>query len=86
MTLPAEYWESFEHDVSSLAEVLEAIQMISAYQAATGSRFVWRGVADCDWPLYSSLVRAFIAKFGVVPMEPDLRQFELGVVTSLGLV
>lgn len=50
--------------------------MISAYQSATESRFVWRGAADADWPLFSSLVRAYVTKHGSVPMEPALRQFE----------
>lgn len=54
--------------------------MISAYQAATDSRFVWRGAADAGWPLYSSLVRAYVAKHASVPMEPALRALEQGVI------
>lgn len=73
---PSAYWESFDQEVSSLAEFLEAVRTISAYQAATQSRFVWRGAADADWPMYSSLVRAYIVKHGNVPMEPALRTFE----------
>ncbi len=80
MTLPAEYWESYDRDVTSLADYLEAIRMISAYQAATQSRFVWRGAADADWPLHSSLVRRYITKHGAVPMEPQLRAYEAEVI------
>jgi hypothetical protein len=62
--------------VNSLAEFLEAVRLISAYQAATHTRFVWRGVANADWPLHSSLVRAYIAKHGTIPTERDLRRLE----------
>jgi hypothetical protein len=76
----SEYWESFEHEVSTLGDFLEAVRMISAYQAATATRFVWRGAADAGWPLYSSLVRAYVALHGSVPMEPVLRDFERSVM------
>ncbi len=82
MTLPSDYWESFDHEVGSLSDYLDAVRMISAYQAATQSRFVWRGAADAAWPLYSSLVRAYVALHGNVPMEPQLRTFELGVIAE----
>jgi hypothetical protein len=80
VTFPAGYWESFEHDVGSVADFLDAVRTISAYQAATQSRFVWRGAADANWPMYSSLVRAYKAKFGSIPMEPALRTFERDVL------
>ncbi len=54
--------------------------MISAYQSATDSRFVWRGAADADWPLYSSLTRAYIDLHGTAPLEPALREFESTVI------
>jgi hypothetical protein len=55
MAFPDDYWATYEHSVSSLGEFLEAVEVISAYQVATGSRFVWRGVAVASRPLYSSL-------------------------------
>lgn len=71
MAFPADYWESYEHPVATVTEFQDAIRMISAYQSATGSRFVWRGAADADWPLYSSLVRAYKNIHGTTPMEPS---------------
>lgn len=80
VALPSDYWESFDRDIESLADFLEAVRMISAYQAATQSRFVWRGAADAAWPLYSSLVRRYSANHGTTPMEPTLRTFEREVI------
>jgi hypothetical protein len=77
---PDDYWASFELEVATLGEFLEAVSTISAYQAVTASRFVWRGAADADWPLYSSLVRAYLRKHGEVPMESALRSFEQAVL------
>lgn len=57
MALPDEYWVSFEHRVETLAEFVDAVKVISTYQASTSTRFVWRGVVDASWPLHSSLVR-----------------------------
>jgi FRG domain len=54
--------------------------MISAYQAATGARFVWRGAANASWALWSHLGRAYHRKFGAIPMEPQLRAFEKSVL------
>jgi len=80
VALPDDYWRSYEHPVDGLTAYLEAVQMISTYQAATGSRFVWRGASNAAWPLYSSLVRAYLARHGHTPMESDLREFEQGVL------
>ena len=80
IALPDDYWRSYEHSVSTLAEFTEAVRQISAYQAATGSRFVWRGAANADWPLHPSLVRAYMTMHGQVPMEPELRSIEAEVM------
>ncbi len=80
MALPDDYWRSFEHSVSSLSEFMDAVLTISAYQAATGSRFVWRGAADANWPLYSSLTRACLDREGRLPMEQELRALETAVM------
>jgi hypothetical protein len=75
--LPADYWAYYEHRVGSLGEFITATRMISAYQAATGSRFVWRGVTDANWALHSSLFRAYRSKMGHLPPdEVTLREFE----------
>src|SRR5581483_7280721 len=80
MPLPNDYWDSYEHEVSTLAAFLEAVQTISAFQSATDARFVWRGAADADWPLYSSLARRFWEINGRAPTESDLRLFESAVI------
>ena len=69
MSLPGDYWESFEHRVASLTEYVDAVRVISAYQVATGTRFVWRGVLDATWALHSSLVRRYVDRHGRVPTE-----------------
>lgn len=56
--------------------------MISAYQAVTGARFVWRGVANADWPLYSALVRRYIDQHDGLPMEWELREEELKIISE----
>jgi hypothetical protein len=80
VALPDDYWASYESAVGDLTEFLEAVRMISAYQAATGTRFVWRGAADAGWALHSSLVRAYENKNGGLPTERQLRDFERGVL------
>jgi hypothetical protein len=80
MALPTDYWASFEHSTGSVSEYLEAVAKVSAYQAATQSRFVWRGVADAAWPMYSLLAREYVAKHGGMPLEPQLRAFERAVL------
>lgn len=77
---PLAYWASFEHKTDSLQDYLSAVQTISAYQAATGSRFVWRGMSNASWPLYSSLVRAYLKKYGEMPTELQFRDFEREVI------
>lgn len=77
MALPSDYWAYYEHQVDSLTEFIAATRMISAYQSATGSRFVWRGVTNADWALHSSLFRAYEQKTGHLPPdEATLREFE----------
>lgn len=80
MTIRSRYWGSYEKRISSLAGFLEAVRMISAYQSATGARFVWRGIADSRWPLYSSLVRSYIKQTGSIPTESQLRDAEREVI------
>jgi GNAT superfamily N-acetyltransferase len=59
---------------------MEAVRRISAYEAATGSQFVWRGVANAGHPLYSSVVRAYVGRHGNVPNERQLRGFEAAIL------
>lgn len=77
MSLPADYWGPYEHEIASLGEFSEAGRTISAYQAATGTRFVWRGVPNADWALHSSLFRSFTRRHGRLPeAEDELRRME----------
>ena len=80
MTLPEDYWASFEHTVTDLAEYLEAVRVISAYQVATGTRFVWRGAVDASWALHSSLVRRYFEQNGRLPTERQLHLAEISIV------
>jgi len=82
MALPADYWASFEHVAASLGDFLGAVEKVSAYQAATESRFVWRGVADAAWPMYSLLVREYLTKHSTMPLESQLRDFETAVLAE----
>lgn len=77
---PPAYWQSYERAVSSLHDYLEAILAISKFEAGAQARFAWRGVPDCDWALYSSLVRAYLDRFGAFPTELELRRFERSVL------
>lgn len=76
MKLPGDYWASYEHTVSDLTEYVEAVQLISAYEATTGSRFAWRGAAGADWALHSSLFRAYEAAKKKTPTESQLQRLE----------
>jgi hypothetical protein len=80
VVLPADYWATYEHRSETLEEFLAAVRMISAYQAVTGARFVWRGVADARWPLYSLVVRSFIERHARFPAEDELRDYERGII------
>jgi FRG domain len=78
---PRDYWASYEREIPSLLDYFDAVRKISAYQKATESRFVWRGVVDADWGLHSSLVRRYRdTNGGQVPDERHLRDFELEVI------
>lgn len=81
-SLPGAYWASFERDASPLEGFLQAVGLISAYQAATASRFAWRGTSDAARPLHSSLVRAWVDKGNPFPMEGTLRRFEGNVLSE----
>lgn len=81
MALPSDYWASYERGVDSLPAFFDAVRKIAAYQKATDSRFVWRGVRDSSWGLHSSLVRSYRKKHGAaVPLETPLRAYERGVI------
>lgn len=81
MAFPNDYWISYQHRVGSLIEYVEAVRRITAYQSATGSRFVWRGAANSKWGLYSSLARHFKTLHGTLPAtETELRAFEKDVI------
>ena len=81
MAFPHDYWSSYEHRVDNLIDYFEAVRRITAYQSATGSRFVWRGAANSEWGLYSSLARHFKTVHGALPAtETELRAFEQTVI------
>jgi hypothetical protein len=86
VALPDDYWASFEHEVSSLGDYLRAVTTISAYQAAAGSRFAWRGVADASWALHPSLARRYQEQSGgLLPTEEQLRVAEEKILVEAHL-
>ena len=82
MTFPDRYWSSFEHDVDNLGDFVDAVLKISAYQAQTGTRFVWRGVKNCDYSLHSSLFREYVKRYAKQPTARQLRDLERDVMVK----
>jgi hypothetical protein len=80
VTIVDDYWASFEGTVSSLAEYLEVAATLGAYQKATDTRFVWRGVNDASYGLHSPLTRRYVDRYGSPPTERQLRQYERSVL------
>lgn len=82
MALPEDYWTTYEGPIASLSAYLKAVEVISAYQSATQSRFVWRGAGDASRPLHSSLVRRYQKIYGSLPSEAELVAFERAVLAE----
>jgi hypothetical protein len=82
VAFPDQYWSSFEHRINTLPAFLEAVIKMSAYQAQTGTRFVWRGVKDSDYPLHSSLYRHYVERYERQPTERQLREFEQEIINE----
>ncbi len=80
MALPEDYWSSFECHIDAFGGYIDAIRTISAYQAATGANFVWRGAVDSTWALHSSLVRRYLELNGRLPTEAQLKELERRIV------
>jgi len=81
MALPDDYWRSYEGTVTSFQEYMDAVSAIAAYENVFGSRFVWRGVIDASWAMYSSLVRRYAdTHAGRLPSERVLRNYERSVL------
>jgi hypothetical protein len=82
MAFPDDYWASYEHRVYSLPSFLQAVRNISAFEAASDARFVWRGVKNASWGLHSRLFRAYQGAHGETPTERQLRAFEQQVLVE----
>lgn len=82
MAYPEDYWRSFEHPIDSLSDYIDAVRVISAYQSSTGTRFVWRGVANASWGLQSSLARRYRDLRGGLPTEKQLATLEREIVAD----
>lgn len=76
MSLPADYWESYEEEVSSLSGFTDVLE--SLVETWPGRRFVWRGVADSSKELHSSLYRRVFQRRGPV-VEKHFKPYEIGI-------
>lgn len=76
--LPPDYWAAYEKEVGSLADYVKIATSLS--EAWPKRRFVWRGVANADYALHSSLYRQIRAegKGG----EGDLGEVESAIVAE----
>ncbi|MFD4637388.1 FRG domain-containing protein [Lentzea sp. NPDC058436] len=72
----------FAHKVKSADDIMRAIGRVGTLQV--GRRYVWRGVANCQWRLQSSLLRDLILKGtpGSLIAEDDVRLRELALIRA----
>jgi hypothetical protein len=84
MTLPNDYWQTYE----VTAPTLDAYLAIASALAGTwpDRTFVWRGVVDAGWALHSSLYRRACAREGRHVLEgpsrtatPTMAEYELRI-------
>lgn len=66
-----EYFATRERSAADLGEVEERVEQVNALAASTGLTFYWRGQADAEWGVHSSLHRALAAHRGLAPSEID---------------
>lgn len=78
MELPRDYWENYEIVVEDLTEFVSAVANLGDTWA--DRRFVWRGVANADYALHSSLYRRLIK--GDANNERDLIAAEDAIVAE----
>lgn len=76
MQLPGDYWQTYDTSVDTLAQALRVFRTVAAYQHVNRTRFIWRGVGNAEWPLYSRLVRILEKLHGHLPTEADLQNAE----------
>ena len=65
--LPTAYWTDYETDIESMSRFLEVVGSLAATWPER--QFVWRGVSDARWELYSSLYLAVYRTTGRRPLE-----------------
>jgi FRG domain len=78
MHLPGDYWSNYEIVVDDLSEFVSLVTQLS--NTWPERRFVWRGVANADYALHSSLYRRL--KAGGKDNERNLRAAEDAIVTE----
>ncbi len=62
-----EYFTTRERSVTTRDELGERIRQVAALSESTGLTFYWRGQADAEWAIHSSLHRALAKKRGLPP-------------------
>jgi hypothetical protein len=75
---PQEYWANYEETVATLDEYIGLVSSIA--NTWMDRRFVWRGVANADYALHSSLYRRIRSEG--LHTELKLRQSEDAIVTE----
>lgn len=82
----ASYFEEREAVVATLDGVEQRVAQVEALAAQSGLRFYWRGQADADWGIHSSLHRAICAQRGLAVDDIDQVTEREVVVAEEGLV
>ena len=77
------FWQSWEKEVGSFAEVQEKILSIHRAQENEDRLFAWRGAVNADWSLHSSLYRRLLWTLNKIPTERDLWQEEGEILKSV---
>ena len=61
-TTLTDYFDSQEQEVSSLADLALRFSQVQALARSSGLKFYWRGQANADWGVHSSIHRAIAAQ------------------------
>ena len=80
---PEEFWSPLEEVVGSFHELQEVLGDVFAKGPQKGRVFAWRGHADAEWALNSSLYRRLKWTVGKNPLERDLYKREGDILAEI---